>query len=573
MKLRDNLQILSTIFPSYIYLSISTYDKKLYVATALLILTFYLYKSYYFNLNNNTLTSDWSINRKVAIFSLLLFLILSQNRYLNIETITWDTSSYLVASNEIDRGFIPLQTQWESKGPLTMYIYYLISTFVNSNYVLFKLMNDIVLFLTLFILLKKLDLIDSNKNRHYFICLFLLSTYSNRWFVSEFTEFYCLPIIAFANYLYLKKLKYHTLFIGICFGLSFLINQGSIIFFIPIILMTLINSSDFKDLRKKIVSYFSGLLVPNLIFLVLYWSNGLIDVYLANYIDIPLGYVGENMSSFYELRVFLREIFYLNSFLYFAIVSFIFFFITSFFSKGKLHFDKFFTLINLNIIISLLYYFIAGHNFYHHLIYLIYFVSFLIININQHNQVKVIFLLIILSSLNVATSTFQSSFKNLSNLTETYENYPLKKLAETIDDYFIDENYSVLALDFVLVLHYLDTTNFSYIVHPTNHYQKYITDVLIDLNKIEEDNIQALLNKRPDVIICNTMSIDTGGKVMSTDPVNYGNDVEEGTEHFCSYGRYSDEYIQLDTESIRKDPNLNYYYDPYKEMNVFIKSQ
>ena len=126
MKLRENLQILSTIFPSYIYLSISTYDKKLYVATALLILTFYLYKSYYFNLNNNTLTSDWSINRKVAISSLLLFLILSQNRYLNIETITWDTSSYLVASNEIDRGFIPLQTQWESKGPLTMYIYYLI---------------------------------------------------------------------------------------------------------------------------------------------------------------------------------------------------------------------------------------------------------------------------------------------------------------------------------------------------------------------------------------------------------------------------------------------------------------
>ena len=59
-------------------------------------------------------------------FLFFLFVIITQNRFLNIETITWDISSYLVASNEIDKGFLPLETQWESKGPLqyTYIIFY-----------------------------------------------------------------------------------------------------------------------------------------------------------------------------------------------------------------------------------------------------------------------------------------------------------------------------------------------------------------------------------------------------------------------------------------------------------------
>ena len=45
-----------------------------------------------------------------------------QNHLLQFETITWDVSSYLVASQEIGRGFIPFETQWESKG-LFYFIY------------------------------------------------------------------------------------------------------------------------------------------------------------------------------------------------------------------------------------------------------------------------------------------------------------------------------------------------------------------------------------------------------------------------------------------------------------------
>ena len=67
----------------------------------------------------------------------------------------------------------------------------------------------------------------------------------------------------------------------------------------------------------------------------------------------------------------------------------------------------------------------------------------------------------------------------------------------------------------ILVLNYLEKPIFPYIVHPTNHYQKYITDVLIDLNMIKKDNIIQLVSENPDVIICNTKSIDNGGRVMS----------------------------------------------------------
>lgn len=234
-------------------------------------------------------------------------------------------------------------------------------------------------------------------------------------------------------------------------------------------------------------------------------------------------------------------------------------------------YDSTYDLINLNIIFSLLYYFIAGHNFYHHLIYFLYFSMFLILKINRYFQLIMVSLMITLSSVISFHATFTSSINNLSNINETYNNYPMKNLAELIDKNFDDDNYTVFALDFVLVLNYLEKTNFSYIVHPTNHYQEYITDVLINLNMIEKDNIIKLINKKPDVIICNTKSIDNGGRVMSTDPRTYGKNIEEGTIHFCDLENLKNEYFQINTEEFRLDENLNYYFDPYKEMKVFIK--
>jgi hypothetical protein len=220
---------------------------------------------------------------------------------------------------------------------------------------------------------------------------------------------------------------------------------------------------------------------------------------------------------------------------------------------------------------ALAYYFIAGHNFYHHLIYLIYFSSFFIVKIDRTSQFNLISTLLLLSVLTTSIAVFPQAYNNLLNVNQTYHNYPLKQVAQEIDENINNKDFTILALDFVLILHYLDKTNFSYIVHPTNHYQKYITDVLIKLDKINDDNIQYLIGLQPDVIICNTMSIDAGGKVISTDPSDYGEDVKEENKHFCDFSNFVEDYIQLDTTLYRTDPNLGYYYDPYKEMNIFIK--
>ena len=66
------------------------------------------------------------------------------------------------------------------------------------------------------------------------------------------------------------------------------------------------------------------------------------------------------------------------------------------------------------------------------------------------------------SLITIIYSGISSSFYNLTNQKEVYDNYPLKNLSVEIDSYFEDD-YTILALDYVLILHYLDKPNYSYI--------------------------------------------------------------------------------------------------------------
>ena len=140
-----------------------------------------------------------------------------------------------VASNEIDKGFLPLET-CRIKRPLTIYIYYFLSKIVGNNYVYFKLINDIILYISiigLFFIGKNLKISQLKLITASFS---IASIFSIQWFVSEFTEFYCLPLIVLANYLHVKNNMQLQKYIGFLFGLSFLINQGSILFFLPIVI-------------------------------------------------------------------------------------------------------------------------------------------------------------------------------------------------------------------------------------------------------------------------------------------------------------------------------------------------
>ena len=113
-------------------------------------------------------------------------------------------------------------------------------------------------------------------------------------------------------------------------------------------------------------------------------------------------------------------------------------------------------------------------------------------------------------------------------------------------------------MEYVLVLHYLNLPNYSYIVHPTNHFEDYITEPLINAGKILPDQVNILLNQKPDVIICNSVRIHKGKPL-------------ENKNFDCSLDYYEENYELLDTSMFRNDKLVEYYFDPYKEMNVFIK--
>ena len=504
--------------------------------------------------------NDWSIklfqniNSLWLVIVLFIFTIFTQNSFLNFETITWDVASYLVASIEVGQGNIPMETQWESKGPVLFYLYYLFNLIANGNYIYFRLINDVLLFIiSLFIFWSVY--IDSNKDKAkgFFSSMFFILLTSKVWYVSEFSELYCLFFISLAYLLStLLKNKISVNFIeGLLIGISSLINQGSVLFLIPFVIKNLKNKINLKN----IISQSIGFIFPHLFFVLLYLSRDLFDVYYANYITIPLGYSEASLSTLYELRVWTREYFHYNHFLYFSILSLGIGYVLSNINNIKNAFlQPYFS----GTILGIAIYFIGSHNYYHHLFYFLFFISLLFASIEDRKYKLVIFLFVIFSSVSIFINVFENSYNNLKSLDETYSNYPLLQLSDEIDSYFEDD-YTIFALDYLFILHYLEKENYSYIVHPMNHFADFITDVLIDLNKIPKDNVNKLISEEPDVIICNTTMIINGVETRIDENYN------------CEITEYNDNYFKLDTTKYLYNENLFYFKDSTRKINVFIK--
>ena len=90
--------------------------------------------------NNNLYTTLF------LAFVYLVFTLITQNYLLNFEIIDWDIPSYIVAANEIKNGYLPNETQWESKGPVLLYMYHFVLNIVSGNFIFFKVANDVILF-------------------------------------------------------------------------------------------------------------------------------------------------------------------------------------------------------------------------------------------------------------------------------------------------------------------------------------------------------------------------------------------------------------------------------------------
>lgn len=506
----------------------------------------------------------FTVKYSFSYLLLLIFTLISQNIYLNIETLEWDIASYLVASQGLQDGVLPNEFQWESKGPIFIYLYYFFSIPVENTLVIFKLINDILLFFVSVVLFQIIISKSKDIVMALLSSLLFLMLMSQVWSQSGYSELYSLLFMSLAYYVITNHRHKPTAYIivGLLYSLSTLINQGTVIFVISVVISELALNNN-RNYFKKMIYMGVGFTVPHLLFLLIYSINGLLDVYFATFLTIPFGYIQAQYSSFYELFVFARELLEYNFFLYFTLltllsITFLNYIKPLTFKIRRIIFD----FDNLNIFIGLLFYFVGSHNYYHHLIFLMFYLPFLVPKIQFLNQKKFVYILILISSISIIQNSFKDSFNNLLNTETIQQNYPLYELSKEIDSYFTEE-YEILAFDYNLILYYLDKPNFSYIVHPSNHFEEFIITVLSDLSRIDENYISDLIEKEPDVIICNPRLIIRGVPTEISKISSYFN---------CEVSDYNKKYIKIDTSRYTYDENLNYYFDPYREINVFIKN-
>ena len=94
----------------------------------------------------------------------------------------------------------------------------------------------------------------------------------------------------------------------------------------------------------------------------MYLIKGEFGLLVVNYLLVPLGYSGSgDVNSLNELRIWLREYFYLNKFLYFSLFSLLTFELFRFVGSMRLNYFK--NIVNLNILISLIIYFLGNHSY------------------------------------------------------------------------------------------------------------------------------------------------------------------------------------------------------------------
>ena len=514
--------------------------------------------------NSSTTYNNITKIRKyqILIFALLgFYLLITQNNFLHYEIISIDIPSYLVASQHVSFDNLPFESQWESKGPLFIYFYKLIQIFSGKSLVVFKILNDFLLFvIVIFLYLTALNL---SKDHLISIgsSLFFISIVSHEWYVGELSELYCLIFLSIVTYISSleHKKKFHYTISLLLLSLSTLINQSTIIFFLSYLVYYFLYIEKY-NLKKlfRLIFIFS---IPHIFFLVLYIINGLLDIYLINYIFLTFGYVQEGRFEFTEVIIWLKRMFIFNRFLFYSIFLITISVLINFLTTIKEQNNKTIFII-FNIFASVLIYIIGGHNYVHHLYYFIFFISlggiFLLTKFTKYTFLAVV----ILAASQIWVSTFSTSIYNLSNIEKIQNEYPLYSLSQEIK--INKKEYNTLAFDHLLLLFYLDKDNESYIIHPFNNFEEYIVELLINSGKLKSNEFSHFsyyVETEPDLIVCNPRAIVLGVPTRL-----------DGKEYFnCEISDYKKNYIKIDTTKFNDDPNFHFYNDPYREISLFIK--
>jgi hypothetical protein len=186
-------------------------------------------------------------------------------------------------------------------------------------------------------------------------------------------------------------------------------------------------------------------------------------------------------------------------------------------------------------------------------------VSLLIFKFKYKDHVQIVYIFIAIAFVVIISKSIDPALSNLRSPEVTQNNYPLYQLSEEINDHLQDYTDSdILALDYLLILYYLERPNFSYVVHPSNHFDPIVLETLINLGKVPTNHISKMIEEEPRVIICNPRQI-IYGEPQRVDTYN------------CAISDYKLNYKKLDTTYYQNNFNLEFYKNPYQFLNVFIK--
>ena len=493
------------------------------------------------------------ITNLVFVLIIFIFTLLSQNNFLQYEILDHDTSTLLLISQEFFDGFLPYERQWDDKQPLFYFLSYIILLITNKNFLLFKVVFDIFTFVNAsviyFFVYKKLrksfsvSIISS--------LLYLLIS-SQPWANSEYSETMSLTFLSIGFYLsFGKRNKYIFYLIGFFFSLSTLVNIGSAIFIIGFLFTLYLNFK--QNYKEAFFKFFIGFSIPHLLTIMIYFINGLLKVYLTTILKIPISYTTTDSYFFYDFRVFIESIFKTNIFLCILFLIPLLNMLNVFFKLAVNRFrDSLSLSISLFIFCSILFFYLANKGFYHHLIYLIFFVSIALSIVLSNNLKVIVYLSFFAVLFNHFPNYATNSYSNLSEYNQIYEGYPLRNLSEQLMKEINNRDLSILALDNLLFLFYLDQNNDIYIVHPTNHNEYFIIDNLISENIINPNYIEQSFENNIDLIICSSDKEDnifyeikyqnflcTQNNLVGYKELNISQDIFEASEYYYNLNKVS----------------------------------
>ena len=163
-----------------------------------------------------------AIDVKLYLFFFLYTLITQSYYFLQFETITWDVPTYLVASQALSDGNLPYVSQWETKGPLLMYIYYFVSYLSNDSYIIFKILNDLVLYFISLILFKTVLLLQEKNSYAFITSLLFLTLFSDPEYTAEFSGIIYFFYLLLHFIFYIKKFQ---LIFSWCINLACILSK------------------------------------------------------------------------------------------------------------------------------------------------------------------------------------------------------------------------------------------------------------------------------------------------------------------------------------------------------------